>query len=244
MKKVLVVDIGGTNVKAMISREERRKFASGGALAPRQLHVMLDGKLDDWKYDVVSVGFPAPVRNGRILTDPKNLGRGWTRFNFEKAFGKPVRVVNDAAMQALGSYRGGRMLFIGLGTGFGSALVWNGTVLPLELSELPYLNEGTIEDHVGKAGFKQIGRKTWENEVDRILVHLQRALWSITSYSAEATPSCSSICLLEWNWATTATLILAASESGKIIHERAARGGRFCRCKGAQDSEVAEKKDD
>jgi len=175
MKKVLVVDIGGTNVKAMISREERRKFASGGALAPRQLHAMLDGKLDDWKYDVVSVGFPAPVRNGRILTDPKNLGRGWTRFNFEKAFGKPVRVVNDAAMQALGSYRGGRMLFIGLGTGFGSALVWNGTVLPLELSELPYLNEGTIEDHVGKAGFKQIGRKTWENEVDRILVHLQRA---------------------------------------------------------------------
>jgi len=175
MKKVLVVDIGGTNVKAMISREERRKFASGGALAPRQLHVMLDGKLDDWKYDVVSVGFPAPVRNGRILTDPKNLGRGWTRFNFEKAFGKPARVVNDAAMQALGSYRGGRMLFIGLGTGFGSALVWNGTVLPLELSELPYLNEGTIEDHVGKAGFKQIGRKTWENEVDRILVHLQRA---------------------------------------------------------------------
>jgi polyphosphate glucokinase len=175
MKKVLVVDIGGTNIKAMISREERRKFASGDDLTPRQLRAILQGNLGDWKFDVVSIGFPAPVRNGRILTDPKNLGKGWTRFNFEKAFGKPVRLVNDAAMQALGSYRGGRMLFVGLGTGFGSALVWKGTVLPLELSELPYLSDGTIEDRVGKAGFKQIGRKTWEEEVDRILVHLQRA---------------------------------------------------------------------
>ena len=175
MKKALVVDIGGTNIKAMISREERRKFTSGDGLTPRQLHTILHGKLDDWKYDVVSIGFPAPIRNGRILCDPKNLGKGWTRFNFEKAFGKPVRIVNDAAMQALGSYRGGRMLFIGLGTGFGSALVWKGTVLSLELSELPYLTEGTIENRVGKAGFKQIGRKTWEEDVDRILVHLQRA---------------------------------------------------------------------
>jgi hypothetical protein len=175
MKKVLVVDIGGTNVKAMISREGRRKFSSGPGLTPRQLHAMLDGKLDDWKYDVVSVGFPAPVKNGRILTDPKNLGKGWTRFNFEKAFGKPVRVINDAAMQALGSYRGGRMLFIGLGTGFGSALVWNGVVLPLELSELPYLAKGTVEDRVGKAGLKQIGRKNWEEDVERILTQLQRA---------------------------------------------------------------------
>ena len=175
MKKVLVVDIGGTNVKAMISREARRKFASSDGLTPRQLHDMLEGKLDDWKYDVVSIGFPAPVRNGRILCDPKNLGKGWTRFNFEKAFGKPVRVMNDAAMQALGSYHGGRMLFVGLGTGFGSALVWKNTVLSLELSELPYLNEGTIEDRIGKTGMKQIGRKTWAEDVDRILIHLQRA---------------------------------------------------------------------
>jgi len=175
MKKVLVVDIGGTNIKAMISREERRKFASGDALTPRQLHTMLKGELDGWKYDAVSIGFPAPIRNGRILTDAKNLGKGWTRFNFEKAFGKPVRIVNDAAMQALGSYRGGRMLFIGLGTGFGSALVWKGTVLSLELSELPYLSDGTVEDRVGKAGLKHIGRKTWEQDVARILVHLRRA---------------------------------------------------------------------
>src|SRR5438132_8294830 len=175
MKKVLVVDIGGTNVKAMFSREERRKFSSGPGRARRALQSLLRGQLDDWKYDVVSVGFPAPVRNGRILTDPKNLGKGWTRFNFEKAFGRPVRVINDAAMQALGSYRGGRMLFIGLGTGFGSALVWNGTVLSLELSELPYLAEGTIEDRVGKTGLKQIGRRTWQDDVARILTQMQRA---------------------------------------------------------------------
>src|SRR5437899_11965298 len=170
MKKVLVVDIGGTNVKAMFSQEERRKFSSGPGLAPRELNGILRGKLDDWKYDVVSVGFRAPVRNGRILTDPKNLGKGWTRFNFEKAFGKPVRVINDAAMQALGSYRGGRMLFIGLGTGFGSALVWNGVVLSLELSELPYLSKGTIEDRVGKTGLKQLARKHWEEDDESILI--------------------------------------------------------------------------
>src|SRR5436190_12765097 len=175
MKKVLVVDIGGTNVKAMISREARRKFDSGDGLTPRQLHDMLEGQLDGSKYDVVSIGFPAPVRNGRILCDPKNLGKGWTRFNFEKAFGQPVRVMNDAALQALGSYRGGRMLFIGLGTGFGSALVWNGVVLPLELSELPYLAGGTVEDRVGKNGFRQIGRKAWADDVQRILVQLQRS---------------------------------------------------------------------
>src|SRR5437899_13077073 len=166
MKKVLVVDIGGTNVKAMFSQEERRKFSSGPGLTPRQLHGILRGKLDDWKYDVVSVGYTAPVKNGRILTDPKNLGKGCTRFNFEKAFGKPVRVINDAAMQALGSYRGGRMLFIGLGTGFGSALVWNGVVLPLALSELPYLSKGTVEDRICKTGLNLIGKKCWVYGVD------------------------------------------------------------------------------
>ena len=181
MKKVLVVDIGGTNVKAMISREERQKFTSGSGLTPRQLHALLEGKLDDWKYDAVSIGYPGPVLRGRPVAEPHNLGAGWVGFDFQTAFGRPVKLVNDAAMQALGSYealgsyRGGRMLFIGLGTGLGSALVWNGTVLSLELSELPYLNEGTIEDRVGKAGFKEIGRKTWEEDVDRILIHLQRA---------------------------------------------------------------------
>src|SRR5213076_471399 len=170
-----------TNVKMMLSRSERRKIESGPDLTPRHL---LDGvreNLSDWKFDAVSVGFPAPIKNGRLLSDPKNLGKGWTRFNFEKAFGKPVRVINDAAMQALGSYRGGLMLFIGLGTGFGSALVWNGIVLSLELSELPYLAEGTIEDRVGKTGLKQIGRKVWEEDVRRILIQLQRAF--VTDYT-------------------------------------------------------------
>src|SRR6266404_5932929 len=175
MKKILVVDIGGTNVKMMLSRAERRKIESGPDLTPRHL---LDGvreNLSDWKFDAVSVGFPAAIKNGRLLCDPKNLGKGWTRFNFEKAFKKPVRLINDAAMQALGSYRGGRMLFIGLGTGFGSALVWNGAVLPLELSELPYLAKGTVEDRVGKTGLKRVGRKIWQEDVERILTQLRRA---------------------------------------------------------------------
>ena len=175
MKKVLVVDIGGTNVKVMLSRAERRKIDSGPGLTPRQLLASLPDKFSDWKFEAVSVGFPAPIKNGRISSDPKNLGKGWTRFNFEKVFKRPVRIINDAAMQALGSYRGGRMLFIGLGTGFGSALVWNGTVLPLELGELPYLTEGSIEDRVGKNGLKRIGRKDWEQDVDRIVTLMQRA---------------------------------------------------------------------
>src|SRR5438045_4663929 len=159
----------------MLSRAERRKIESGPDLTPRHLLDSVRENLSDWKFDAVSVGFPAPIRNGRLLSDPKNLGKGWTRFNFEKAFKRPVRLINDAAMQALGSYRGGRMLFIGLGTGFGSALVWNGTVLSLELSELPYLEGKTVEDRVGKNGFKQIGRKAWGEDIQRILVQLQRA---------------------------------------------------------------------
>src|SRR5881394_4026558 len=176
MKKVLVVDIGGTNVKAMFSREERRKFSSGPGLTPRQLHGMLRGKLDDWKYDVVSVGFPAPVRNGRILTDPKNLGKGWTRFNFEKAFGRPVKVINDAAMQALGSYRGGRMLFLGLGTGLGSAMVVDGVLEPMELAHLPYKNGKAFEEFVGTAALKRVGEKKWIKNVFDIVEQLKNAL--------------------------------------------------------------------
>ena len=140
-----------------------------------------------------------------------------------------MRVVNDAAMQALGSYRGGRMLFIGLGTGVGSALVWNGTVLSLELSELPYLNEGTIEDRVGKTGMKEIGRKTWEEDVDRILTHLQRAFVVDYIVLGGGNAKCSSICRAEWNLVTIATPTSAASGSGKIIRERGERSGRFCR---------------
>lgn len=175
MKKVLVVDVGGTNIKLMLSRAQRRKIDSGPDLTPRQLLASIKPPLDDWQFDVVSIGFPAPIKNGRIVSEPKNLGKGWTRFNFEKVFARPVRLINDAAMQALGSYHGGRMLFLGLGTGFGSALVWNGAVLPLELGDLPYLSEGSIEDRIGKAGMKQIGRKTWETDVERIVTQMQQA---------------------------------------------------------------------
>jgi polyphosphate glucokinase len=175
MKKILVVDIGGTNMKMMLSRTERRKIESGPGLTPRSLLNAVRDNLSDWKFDAVSVGFPAPIKNGRLLSEPKNLGKGWTRFNFEKAFKKPVRLINDAAMQALGSYRGGRMLFVGLGTGFGSALVWNGVVLSLELGELPYLADGSIEDRVGKSGLKRVGRKIWEQEVERVVTQMQRA---------------------------------------------------------------------
>src|SRR5438094_9514110 len=174
-KKILVIDVGGSNVKLMISRREKRKFKSGLKLTPRAIVAQMKPLVSDWKFDAISMGFPAPVRDGQILGEPKHLGKGWVDFNLEKAFGKPVRIINDAAMQALGSYHGGRMLFIGLGTGFGSALVWNGIVLSLELSELPYLAEGTIEDRVGKTGLKQIGRKIWEEDVERILTQLQRA---------------------------------------------------------------------
>src|SRR6266568_3522938 len=124
-KKILLIDIGGTHVKLMISRAKKRKFKSGPKMTPRQMICGIKEALDGWKYDAISMGFPSPVHDGRIMSEPKHLGRGWLRFNFEKALGKPVRIINDAAMQALGSYRGGRMLFLGLGTGLGSALVWD-----------------------------------------------------------------------------------------------------------------------
>ena len=163
-KKVLVIDIGGTHVKLMISRREKRKFDSGMRLSPRQLVAQIRKLAAGWSYDAVSIGFPAPVQNGRIMKNPKHLAKGWVGYDFGKALGKPTRVMNDAAMQALGSYRGGRMLFLGLGTGLGSALVWQKNVLPLELGDLPY-EGGIIEDVLGKPGLALLGKKVWEREV-------------------------------------------------------------------------------
>jgi polyphosphate glucokinase len=174
-KKILVIDIGGTHVKMMIARAKRRKFKSGPKLTPRELVAEVKKEIEDWKFDAIAIGFPAPVRDGRILLEPKHLGKGWVRFNFEKAFKKPVRVVNDAAMQALGSYRGGRMLFLGLGTGLGSTLIWNNNVLPLELGDLPYENRASLEDWLGKEGLKEIGEKQWLEEIDFILPSLRKA---------------------------------------------------------------------
>jgi predicted NBD/HSP70 family sugar kinase len=177
-KRILVVDIGGSNVKLMISSEaKRRKFSSGPKLSPNEAVKQIGEIAADWDFETVSIGFPAPVRDGKIMDDPKHLGKGWAGFDFAKAMGKPVRLINDAALQALGSYRGaGRMLFLGLGTGLGSALTWEGHVLSLELGDLPYGEDGIIEDWLGDEGMKQLGRKDWQRETLRAIKQLKLAL--------------------------------------------------------------------
>src|SRR5881409_4462260 len=146
-RKVLVVDVGGTHVKLLMSPLDERQFASGPRMGPKQFLAKFKENVRGWKFDRASIGFPVPVRDGRITRNPKHLGKGWIGFNFSKALGLPVRVINDAAMQALGSYHGGgRMLFLGLGTGLGSALVWQDHLLPLELGDLPFVDDGIIED--------------------------------------------------------------------------------------------------
>jgi hypothetical protein len=174
--RILVVDIGGSNVKLMISRAEKRKFRSGLALTPREMVTQMKPLVSEWEFDAISIGFPAPVRDGQILSEPKHLGKGWVGFDFEKALAKPVRVINDAAMQALGSYHGRRMLFLGLGTGLGSALVWDNYVFQLELGDLPYRNGSIIEDYLGKPGLARFGEKTWRRDVEHALVQLKKSL--------------------------------------------------------------------
>src|SRR5881392_894186 len=164
-KKILVIDVGGTHVKLMISRAEKRKFDSGLTMTPREMVTQMQPLLADWSFAAVSVGFPSPVRAGRILSDPKHLGRGWVGFDFEKALGKPVRIINDAAMQALGSYHGRRMLFLGLGTGLGSALLLENLLFPLELGDLPYRDRDIIENFLGIPGIERLGLKCWKREV-------------------------------------------------------------------------------
>jgi len=174
-KKILVIDIGGTNVKLMITRAKRRKFKSGPKLTPREMISQINFEVEDWKFSAISIGFPAPVRDGRILAEPKHLGKGWTRFDFEKAFRRPVRIVNDAALQALGSYRGGRMLFLGLGTGLGSTLVFRDIVMPLELGDLPYCEDLIIEDYLGKVGLQELGEKEWQRDTIQAVAQLKKA---------------------------------------------------------------------
>jgi len=174
-KTILVIDIGGTHVKLMISRNKKRKFKSGPKLTPREMLKQIKVEVEDWKYDAVAIGFPAPVRDGRIIDEPKHLGKGWVRFNFEKALGKPVRTVNDAALQAVGSYHGGRMLFLGLGTGLGSTLVLRDMVFPLELGDLPYCDDRIIEDFLGKPGIAEFGEKEWERLVMGAVAQLKKS---------------------------------------------------------------------
>lgn len=176
MKKVLVVDVGGTHVKLMISSREKRKFDSGIKLPPKRLIAGIKETAKGWEYDAIAIGFPAVVRNGRIVKEPKHLTKGWVDWDFNKALGKPTRVMNDAAMQALGSYHGGRMLFLGLGTGLGSALVWEKNVLPLELGDLPYGDGKIIEQVTGKDGLVRLGQKVWKREVKDAVEQLKLAL--------------------------------------------------------------------
>jgi len=165
-RKILVVDIGGTHVKLLMSLRDEREFPSGPRMGPKQFIEKLAATVRGWKFDAASIGFPAAVRKGRIVRNPKHLGKGWIGFNFARALGIPVRLINDAAMQALGSYRGGgRMLFLGLGTGLGSALVWDSTLMALELGDLPYPNGKIIENYLGIPGLELLGQKKWKREV-------------------------------------------------------------------------------
>jgi polyphosphate glucokinase len=162
---VLVIDVGGTNVKILAAgAKESRKFPSGPTMTPRQMVAGVKKLAGDWKYDAVSIGYPGQVSNGRIAVEPHNLARGWRRFDFEAAFMCPVKIINDAAMQALGSYKNGLLFFMGLGTGLGSALVVEGVVIPMELGHLSYRN-GTFEDYVGIRGLKRRGKKKWRAHV-------------------------------------------------------------------------------
>lgn len=163
--KALVVDVGGTHVKILATgQKERREFESGPGLTVRQMVAGVKRLARDWSYDVVAIGYPGLVLKGRIAAEPHNLAPGWVGFDFEKSFRRPVQVMNDAAMQALGSYKAGTMLFLGLGTGLGSALVVDGHVVPLELAHLSY-KKGTIEDYVGLRGLERFGKKKWREHV-------------------------------------------------------------------------------
>lgn len=173
-RKVLVVDIGGTHVKLLMSLRDKREFESGRAMTPRDFVGKMKETTGGWKFDAISIGFPSVVLEGRIVKDPKHLGPGWAGFNF-KALGKPVRVINDAAMQALGSYHGRRMLFLGLGTGLGSALVWKQNLLPLELGDLPYRDRQIIEEWLGIPGLQRLGETEWKEEVLYAVAQLKRS---------------------------------------------------------------------
>lgn len=174
-KKVLVVDIGGTHVKLMMLRGRYRQFDSGPSIGPEKLVEKIEETVKDWRFAVISIGFPTPIVKGRILRNPKHLGKGWAGYDFKKVFKKPVQLINDAAMQALGSYDGGRMLFLGLGTGLGSALVWEKTLLPLELGDLPCRHHEIIENFLGIPGLERLGEKKWKREVIFAVTQLKKA---------------------------------------------------------------------
>ena len=174
---ILVVDVGGTHIKALATgRRKPLKIRSGSKMTAKQMVQAVRRSTMDWHYDCVSIGYPGPVLHGKPVSEPRNLGGGWVGFDFKKSFGRPVRVINDAAMQALGSYKGGRMLFLGLGTGLGSALIVGGVLEPMELAHLPYKHGRTYEEYVGRAALKRFGKKKWRRYVADVVTRLKSAL--------------------------------------------------------------------
>jgi ROK family len=176
-KKILVIDIGGTHIKALATgQKESVKIPSGPQMTPKKMVKKVREATQGWNYSAVSIGYPAPVIHGRPLSEPHNLGKGWVGFDFRQAFGCPVKIVNDAAMQALGIYRGGRMLFLGLGTGLGSAMIVDGMLEPMEIAHLPYKKGRTYEDYLGLRGLERMGKKKWRRYVAAIAEELRTAL--------------------------------------------------------------------
>jgi polyphosphate glucokinase len=175
--KILVVDVGGSHIKLLASGQKTPiKIPSGPKTTARTMVRRVKQAVDGWTYAAVSIGYPGAVLHGKPLSEPHNLGGGWVGFNFRRAFGRPVRVINDAAMQALGSYKGGRMLFLGLGTGLGSALIVDGVLAPMELAHLPYKKGRTYEDYVGQAGLERLGKRKWRRHVADVVTRLKAAL--------------------------------------------------------------------
>jgi polyphosphate glucokinase len=175
--KVLVIDVGGTNIKLHVSgHKEIRKFPSGATLTAQQMVERVLEAARGWKYDAISIGYPGPVIHGKLALEPRNLAPGWVDYDFTLHLGKPVKLINDAAMQALGSYDGGRMLFLGLGTGLGSAMVLDGVIAPMELAHLPYKKGDTFEDYVGLRGLERLGKNKWQAAVEDVVARLQAAL--------------------------------------------------------------------
>jgi polyphosphate glucokinase len=173
---VLAVDVGGSHVKEVLNGlDERRRFVSGPKLTPEEMVARVLEQTADWNYVGISVGIPAPVVDGHVVREPVNLGKGWTGFDFEAAFGAPTKVVNDAAMQAFGSYEGGRMLFLGLGTGLGTTMILDGVIAPMELGHLPF-RKATFEDYVGERGLERMGHKRWKKALLETISHLSAAL--------------------------------------------------------------------
>ena len=175
--RILVIDVGGTHVKVLATgHKERVEISSGPKMTPTKMVAAVRAATRDWKYDAVSIGYPGPVVRGRPIIEPVHLGTGWVGFDFKKAFDRPVKIINDAAMQALGSYQGGRMLFLGLGTGLGSALIVDNVLEPLELAHLPYKKGRSYEDYVGLAGLKRRGKKRWQHHVAEVVQQLKAAM--------------------------------------------------------------------